>query len=87
MLGLKLIYLDAGSGALKSIRESMVQLVSENIEVPLIAGGGIKTSGSAAALCKAGADIVVVGNAIEKDPALILSIGQAVHHAVLSTEQ
>lgn len=86
MLGLKTIYLDAGSGALKSINESMIQLVSENIEVPLIAGGGIKTPESAAALCKAGADIIVVGNAIEKDPALILSIGHAVHHAVLSGE-
>lgn len=84
MLGLKVIYLDAGSGALKSIRESMIQLVSENIEVPLIAGGGIHTPEIASALCKAGADIIVVGNAIEKDPLLILSMAHAVHNAVLS---
>lgn len=86
MLGLKAIYLDAGSGALKSIRESMIQLVRENIEVPLIVGGGITTPGCATSLCKAGADIIVVGNAIEKDPSLMLSLAHAVHNGVLSTE-
>ncbi|MBK9729773.1 MAG: geranylgeranylglyceryl/heptaprenylglyceryl phosphate synthase [Chitinophagaceae bacterium] len=84
MLGLKTIYLDAGSGALKTISESMIQLVSENIEVPLIAGGGIRSAEMAASICKAGADIVVVGNAIEKDPMLIFSIAHEVQSVVSS---
>lgn len=84
MLGMKCIYLDAGSGAMQSISESMIQLVREHIEVPLIAGGGIRTAATAADICKAGADIVVVGNAIEKDPMLIFSMAHAVHNLALS---
>lgn len=83
MLGLKVMYLDGGSGASKSISESMVKLVSENIETPLIVGGGITRPEVAASLCRAGADIIVVGNAIEKDPLLILSISQAIHSSVI----
>jgi putative glycerol-1-phosphate prenyltransferase len=82
MLGLKAIYLDAGSGALKSISESMVSMVSDNINVPLIVGGGIKTPETAAALCKAGADIIVIGTAIEKDPSQILTISNAIHSSI-----
>lgn len=84
MLGLKTIYLDAGSGALKSVNESMIELVHENIEAPLIVGGGISTPETAVAICKAGADIVVVGNAIEKDPMLVFSIAHEVHNLVIS---
>lgn len=84
MLGLNCIYLDAGSGALQSISASMIELVSENINVPLIAGGGIRSAADAAVICKAGADIVVVGNAIEKDPMLIFSMAEAVHKLALT---
>ena len=83
MLGLKVIYLDAGSGAIHSVAESMIESVNENIEIPLMVGGGIKTPEKAAALCKAGADIIVVGNALEKDPSLIISISQAIHSSVI----
>ena len=65
MLGLKLIYLDAGSGAAKTIHESMIHKVSSSVSIPVIAGGGINTVAKAIASCKAGADIIVVGNAIE----------------------
>lgn len=84
MLGLKAIYLDAGSGALKTVSTSMIRLVREHIEVPLIAGGGIRNAEAAAEICTAGADIVVVGNAIEKDPSLISSIAFAVHSLAVS---
>jgi len=79
MLGMKLIYMDAGSGAKKPITESMIQAVSRNIEIPLIVGGGITDPEKAYLNCKAGADVIVVGNAIEKAPALIKDISEAVH--------
>ncbi|MBK8347418.1 MAG: geranylgeranylglyceryl/heptaprenylglyceryl phosphate synthase [Saprospiraceae bacterium] len=79
MLGLKQIYMDAGSGAKNPISESMINTVSGGINIPLIVGGGISTPEKAAANAKAGADVIVVGNAIEKDPMLIRDIAQAVH--------
>ena len=79
MLGMKLIYMDAGSGARKPISESMIEKVSSCIQVPLIVGGGIVTPEKAYLNCKAGADVIVVGNAIEKDPALIREMSDAVH--------
>jgi putative glycerol-1-phosphate prenyltransferase len=57
----------------------MVASVSAQIEVPLIVGGGITSAEKAAAICRAGADVVVVGNAIEKDRSLIQAISEAVH--------
>ena len=71
MLGLKTIYLEAGSGALNPVSESMIDAVSSTLTVPLIVGGGIRTPEKAAANFRAGADVIVVGNAIEKDPGLI----------------
>ena len=79
MLGMKLIYLDAGSGALMPIPTEMIKAVSEQISIPLIVGGGITTPEKAAANCRAGADLIVVGNAIEKDTDLISLMSQAVH--------
>ena len=79
MLGMKLIYMDAGSGAKKAISESMIQKVSSCIDVPLIIGGGITSAEKAYLNCKAGADVIVVGNAIEKDASLIKEIAAAIH--------
>lgn len=79
MLGMKLIYMDAGSGAQKPISESMIKKVSQCIDVPLIIGGGITTPEKAYLNCKAGADVIVVGNAIEKDSSLIKEMAYAVH--------
>jgi len=79
MLGMKLIYMDAGSGAKRPITESMIEKVSSHIEAPLIIGGGITHPEKAYLNCKAGADVIVVGNAIEKDPSLIKEISNAVH--------
>jgi putative glycerol-1-phosphate prenyltransferase len=79
MLGKKIIYMDAGSGAKKAISEEMIKAVSSSIEIPLVVGGGILDAEKAYLNCKAGADVIVVGNAIEKDPSLIKEIASAVH--------
>ena len=80
MLGLKTIYMDAGSGALNPVSEKMIESVRKNVSIPIIIGGGVKTAERAVATCKAGADIVVVGNSIEKDHSLIRIISEAVHN-------
>jgi phosphoglycerol geranylgeranyltransferase len=79
MLGMKLIYMDAGSGAKRPITEQMIEKVASHIESPLIVGGGIIEPEKAYRNCKAGADVIVVGNAIEKDPSLIKEMAAAVH--------
>jgi phosphoglycerol geranylgeranyltransferase len=79
MLGMRLIYMDAGSGAKRPIPESMIQKVAQSISVPLIVGGGIIEPEKAYLNCKAGADVIVVGNAIEKDASLIKEMAAAVH--------
>ncbi|HPH23702.1 MAG TPA: geranylgeranylglyceryl/heptaprenylglyceryl phosphate synthase [Chitinophagaceae bacterium] len=79
MLGMKLIYMDAGSGAKRPITEQMIEKVASHIECPLIVGGGIIEPEKAYRNCKAGADVIVVGNAIEKDPSLIKEMAAAVH--------
>lgn len=81
MLGMKLMYLDAGSGAQRPVSESMIQAVAAHIDVPLIVGGGITSPEKAYAAAKAGADLIVVGNAIEKDTTLLSKISEAVHAA------
>lgn len=83
MLGMRLIYMDAGSGAKRPITEQMIENVSKHIEVPLIVGGGIVEPEKAYLNCKAGADIIVVGNAIEKDPSLIKEISAAIHSVAI----
>lgn len=79
MLGMKLIYMDAGSGAKKPITETMIRQVSQSVSVPLVIGGGITDPEKAYRNCKAGADVIVVGNAIEKDPTLIREMAAAIH--------
>jgi putative glycerol-1-phosphate prenyltransferase len=79
MLGMKLIYMDSGSGAKRAITESMIETVANNIEAPLIIGGGISDPEKAYLNCKAGADVIVIGNAIEKDPSLIKEMAAAIH--------
>jgi putative glycerol-1-phosphate prenyltransferase len=79
MLGMKLIYMDAGSGAKRPIPEEMIHKVATHIEAPLIIGGGIIEPEKAYINCKAGADVIVIGNAIEKDPSLIKEMAAAIH--------
>lgn len=74
MLGLKTIYLEAGSGANSHISLEMIREVKSNINIPLIVGGGIRTAESAKQVCEAGADVIVIGTAFEKNPELISEI-------------
>jgi phosphoglycerol geranylgeranyltransferase len=78
MLGLKLIFMDAGSGAINPVSTDMISHVKQSINVPLLVGGGIRTPEKAAESAAAGADLLVIGNAFEKDPGLISEMCKAV---------
>lgn len=84
MLGHKVIYMDAGSGAKTPITEGMIRRVAAGISVPLIVGGGIREPQKAYLNCLAGADVVVVGNAIEKEASLIPEMAAAIRSACSS---
>lgn len=71
MLGMQLIYLEAGSGAKTPVSEAMIKAVKKNLSIPLIVGGGIKTADQLADVFNAGADMVVVGTAAETNPGVI----------------
>ena len=71
--GKKIIYLDAGSGAIHSIPSEIIKSVN-NLEMPLIVGGGITSIEEVSLAHKAGANIVVIGNKIEKDIDFLLDI-------------
>jgi len=79
MLGLKFIYMDAGSGANRPISAEMVKGVRDNTKAPIFIGGGIRSTKEAELICQAGADVIVVGNAIEKDKNLIAELANAIH--------
>jgi putative glycerol-1-phosphate prenyltransferase len=71
MLGLKALYLEAGSGAIHTVKPELVSAIRKNISLPLMVGGGIRSTDTAGELFAAGADLIVVGNAVEENPALI----------------
>lgn len=77
-LGLKMIYLDGGSGAISPVDPQLISLVRSSIQLPIIVGGGLRTPEQAYNALKAGADLVVVGNILEKDPARLTAISAAV---------
>jgi phosphoglycerol geranylgeranyltransferase len=79
MLGLQMIYIDAGSGAEKEISPKMISSVRKAISIPLIVGGGINTVQKALTALEAGADMIVIGNALEKDPDLLIEIADKVY--------
>ena len=79
LLGLKMIYLEAGSGAKRPVSDEMIAGVSEMIDVPLIVGGGIRDYETAISKLNAGADIIVLGTIVEEDPELLVDISSAVH--------
>ena len=80
MLGMKTIYMDAGSGAARTIPEDMITFVKGSIEVPLIVGGGIRTTDKLKSIIQAGADITVVGNRFEEEPELIFEFAEIVQN-------
>lgn len=77
-LGLRLIYLDAGSGAQQPIRPTIIRAVRAEVDLPIIVGGGIRTPERAAIALEAGADMIVVGNGLEKDPNWLPELAAAV---------
>ena len=77
-LGNKLIYLEGGSGVNEPISPKVVETVKENISVPLIVGGGIKNAEQAEQLYNAGADILVIGNAVEENKYLIGEVASVI---------
>jgi len=70
LLGMKLIYLEAGSGATHPITPQIISAVKQDINVPLIVGGGIKTQQQLQDAYQSGADLVVIGTAFEEDEQL-----------------
>ncbi len=74
LLGLKMIYLDGGSGAQNPVPASMISAVRKAVDLPLIVGGGIRTPRQAGQAVQAGADLIVIGNILEKDPKLVLEM-------------
>jgi phosphoglycerol geranylgeranyltransferase len=72
MLGMKMIYLEAGSGATNPVPVNLVKSVRENISVPLAVGGGIKNKSEIEEYFNAGADLIILGNACEKNPELLV---------------
>jgi phosphoglycerol geranylgeranyltransferase len=80
-LGMKMIYLEAGSGAKESVPEEMIQAVSSKIEIPLIVGGGIRTPDTAKQKAEAGADFVVIGTVLEQldEYSIVREFADAVH--------
>jgi putative glycerol-1-phosphate prenyltransferase len=71
MLGLRAVYLEAGSGASHPVDSGLIRAIRQNISLPLIVGGGIRSAETALELYQAGADMIVVGNAVQRDPDLI----------------
>jgi len=71
MLGMKAIYLEAGSGAEHTVGLDMITAIRRKISLPLIVGGGITTSDRAEEVYRAGADMIVVGTALEQQPELV----------------
>lgn len=72
MLGLNMIYLEAGSGSSNSVPVSLISTVRENISIPLAVGGGIRSKNDVENIYKAGADLIVLGNSCEKNPDLLI---------------
>lgn len=71
-LGLKYLFLDAGSGANQPVSQEIIAGVKKNAQCPLLVGGGIDTLHKAQSAWEAGADIIVLGNGVEKNPGLLV---------------
>ena len=74
MLGLRALFLDAGSGAIEPVSPDMIKAVKKNTELPLVVGGGIRTVSEIETALDAGADLIVIGNRIEEDIDFLLDI-------------
>lgn len=73
-LGMKYVFLDAGSGAKSQVSPHVIKLVKQEVPCPVIVGGGIDTLDKLKKTYEAGADLVVIGNSIEKDPSFLAEV-------------
>ena len=78
MLGLKMIYLEGGSGAEYPVDGRTISKVCKTVDLPIMVGGGINSKEKALRALDAGADLLVIGNAIEKDPYFIHEVAEQV---------
>lgn len=78
LLGLRAIYMDAGSGSPEPVSVKTINMVRKSVDIPIIVGGGLRSGGMALDTLQAGADVVVVGNGIEKNPNLLIEVSQVV---------
>lgn len=79
MLGMRLIYLEAGSGASKPVPSEMVKKVRKNITCPLIVGGGVRSVEQCDEIFEAGADVIVIGSKIEESERFIFELDKHFH--------
>jgi phosphoglycerol geranylgeranyltransferase len=75
-LGLKYFYMDTGSGATQTVSRQLIQAVSQQIDSPLLVGGGIDSTEKAKTAWQAGADVIVIGSKAEKNPDFIIEVLQ-----------
>ncbi|MBE9465462.1 geranylgeranylglyceryl/heptaprenylglyceryl phosphate synthase [Dyadobacter subterraneus] len=87
MLGLKNIFLDAGSGAQYPVSADIIEAVRASVDTPIIVGGGINTSEKALTAMQAGADVIVVGNGIEQNQNLLSEVAACVKMFNLQMEK
>ncbi|MFY0625332.1 MAG: geranylgeranylglyceryl/heptaprenylglyceryl phosphate synthase [Reichenbachiella sp.] len=78
MLGLNSIYLDAGSGANSPVPQKIISRVSRSIDVPLIVGGGLNSTSRINLALEAGADMIVLGNGVEKEESLLVKASERI---------
>lgn len=78
-LGMRLIYLEAGSGAIEPVSTSIIKATSNAIDVPIIVGGGIRNPEIARSSVEAGASIIVTGTILENSPDYMREFADAVH--------
>lgn len=76
LIGKQIIYLEAGSGAKKILNTDLIKSVKKQISIPLIVGGGINNTNKAKAIIKSNPDYLVVGNALENDPGLLIELNK-----------
>ena len=87
MMGNRLIYMDCGSGAMHHASPSLVKSVRNEINIPIIIGGGIRSGEQAQTLFDAGADVVVVGNKLEEDPGILSELVAAKYQSTPASTQ
>lgn len=78
-LGMKFVFLEAGSGAENSVPDVIIREVNDFVSIPIIVGGGLKDPDMAYNKVKSGASFVVIGNCLEKDDSIIKEFAEAIH--------